>query len=474
MMMFWIFLMIDLVTVGIFYAVYGRKQQYSEGMLMGVHMPQSAAESEEVTAFIAKYTKRSHRFYFWNTVAGALISALNFWYMSVFMLMWSLWLVELCVGGILLLYRTHRKLYDLKVERGWVGSGGSHILAAGTKTSTQTGKMGISPWWHTVLTVLILLPCLLPYVRDYLKNSDDGWVLLIVSVSVETLFAVLHVIMLRMQDKVYSEDAALNDRVNGMRKQTWSRMLLGCGICNAAAYLTAAQFMDGKGWLGSGVYVAYIILESFPIVLLLGGFFYMAKRKYTLLAQNQKPLYIDDDVYWKNGWYSNPNDKRLIVQDWVCTWNYATNMARPAGKISLAAGLLIGVGCLVVAVVMIFKMEFTPIEVRISTDEVAVTSGYSDLFLTYDEITDVELLDSLPKDDYRRVNGGDDGRMLVGKFRGKETGKCRMYLYVGYEPILMIGTEDGPAYINSKTDGEARQWEKAIRDNLTRLAAEEH
>ena len=113
MMMFWIFLMIDLVTVGIFYAVYGRKQQYSEGMLMGVHMPQSAAESEEVTAFIAKYTKRSHRFYFWNTVAGALISALNFWYMSVFMLMWSLWLVELCVGGILLLYRTHRKLYDL-------------------------------------------------------------------------------------------------------------------------------------------------------------------------------------------------------------------------------------------------------------------------------------------------------------------------------------------------------------------------
>ena len=200
----------------------------------------------------------------------------------------------------------------------------------------------------------------------------------------------------------------------------------------------------------------------------------MAKRKDTLLAQNQKPLYIDDDVYWKNGWYSNPNDKRLIVQDWVCTWNYATNMARPAGKISLAAGLLIGVGCLVVAVVMIFKMEFTPIEVRISTDEVAVTSGYSDLFLTYDEITDVELLDSLPKDDYRRVNGGDDGRMLVGKFRGKETGKCRMYLYVGYEPILMIGTEDGPAYINSKTDGEARQWEKAIRDNLTRLAAEEH
>ena len=56
MMMFWIFLVVDLITVGIFYAVYGRKQQYCEGMLMGVHIPKSAAESEEVRSIRRDHT----------------------------------------------------------------------------------------------------------------------------------------------------------------------------------------------------------------------------------------------------------------------------------------------------------------------------------------------------------------------------------------------------------------------------------
>lgn len=80
MMMFWIFLAVDMFTLGIIYAVYGEKREYSEGMLMGVHMPESAAESEEVTAFMGKYRKRTKRFYLWNVVAGSLICLLNFWY----------------------------------------------------------------------------------------------------------------------------------------------------------------------------------------------------------------------------------------------------------------------------------------------------------------------------------------------------------------------------------------------------------
>lgn len=466
MMMFWLFLVVNLVTVGMFFAVYGRKQQYCEGMLMGVHIPKSAAESEEVVSFIGKYTKRSHQFYLWNTIASVLISLLNFWYISAFMLVWSLWLTELCVGALLLVYRTHRKLYDLKVERGWIGSTGSRIMAADTKTSAQSGRMGISPWWHLVLVALILMPCLLPGVRDYLKHSDDGWILLTVGVSVGILFAVLHAVILRVRNKVYSEDADVNYRINRMWKSTWSWVVLGCGICNTLAYLVMAQFMDERGWISGGVYTVYIILQSFPVLFLLSGFFYMYKRKAALLEEDEKPLYIDDDVYWKNGWYNNPNDKRLIVQDWVCSWNYATNMARPAGKISLAAGIIIGVGCLIFAVVMTFKMEFTPIEMWIDPQKVEITSGYSDFSLAYDEITDVEIMEELPEDDYKRVNGGDDGRVLVGKFRGEETGKCWMYIYVDYKPILKISSEEGTVYINSKTDGEVERWAADIREKL--------
>ena len=145
MMMFWIFFVVDLFTIGIFYAVYGGKRTYSEGMLMGVHMPESAARSEEVAAFMNQYRKRTNQFYLWNGIAGTAVCLLDFWYTPVFFIVWSLWLLEMCAGAVILVYVTHRKLYDLKVERGWVGSGNSCILAVDTRTSSQTGKMGLAP-----------------------------------------------------------------------------------------------------------------------------------------------------------------------------------------------------------------------------------------------------------------------------------------------------------------------------------------
>ena len=42
MMMFVIFLIVNVGTIGIFYGVYGTKRKYEEGMLMGVHLPGSA------------------------------------------------------------------------------------------------------------------------------------------------------------------------------------------------------------------------------------------------------------------------------------------------------------------------------------------------------------------------------------------------------------------------------------------------
>lgn len=86
--------------------------------------------------------------------------------------------MEVCIGAILLLYRTHRKLYDLKMKNGWIGSNGSKIMTADSAVdatvSAQSEKMGMSPLWHILFCGLIVLPCLLPQVRLYLKESEDG------------------------------------------------------------------------------------------------------------------------------------------------------------------------------------------------------------------------------------------------------------------------------------------------------------
>ena len=84
MLMFWIFIFVDLFTMGIIYAVYGGKRTYSEGMLMGVHMPESAAKSGEVTSLMDQYRRRTKQFYLWNGIVGAAVCLLNFWYICVY------------------------------------------------------------------------------------------------------------------------------------------------------------------------------------------------------------------------------------------------------------------------------------------------------------------------------------------------------------------------------------------------------
>lgn len=466
--MFWLYTGINLFTVGIFYAVYGGRRRfvYSEGKLLGVHLPESAAKGEEVTAFMERYRRRSGQFYLWNTIAGVLICFLNFWYISIFMIVWSVWLTEMCGGAIAMLYRTHRKLYDLKVERGWIGSGGSRIMAADTRASAEAGRTGVSPWWHLVCLFLILMPLLLPSVRAHLREAAADGILLASGAMISVLFLILQKVILRNRNKVYSEESELNLQINRMQKNVWCWALIGGDIFNVAACLTAAQYMDAKGWLSTGVYMVYTILESIPALFLLGGYLYIARKKRNLLTRDEKPLYLDDDVYWKNGWYSNPHDRSLLVQDWVCSWNYATNMARPAAKVCLVlAAAVIGIGLPALCAVML-RLDFTPIELRAGETKVEITSGDSDLTLGYDEILGVQVLEELPEDDYTRSRGVSDGRQLQGRFRGKETGRCRMYLYVGYEPLLEIRTEEGPVYINSKTDGEVEEWYRQIVGRL--------
>jgi len=326
--------------------------------------------------------------------------------------------------------------------------------------------MGLSPWWHVLFAALILMPCLIPGIRTFIRTSAEGRILLMTSLAVCLVFATLHAVLRRTRNRVYSEDSGLNTEINRMQKNAWSWALAGCGAFNALGYLYLAGCVENGNWIGSWAYTVYFMLESVPVLFLIGGMVYIRSKRAKLLAADPAPLYIDDDVYWKNGWYSNPNDKRLLVQDWICPWNYTSNMARPAAKVFLVLTVVLVAGILVVTGTMLARFELTPIGLELTQDSVEITSGYSDLTVGYEDIRDVGLREELPDDDYKRVNGGDTDQMLVGRFKGKETGNCRMYIYTEYSPILEITTADGPVYVNSRTDGEAEKWYEEIREMI--------
>ena len=124
--------------------------------------------------------------------------------------------------------------------------------------------------------------------------------------------------------------------------------------------LVPASWISGGAWIflafcGSisgpdlpagcyGVYAFFLMVSAAALLVPLG--LAVGKRK-EILDADQAPCYVDDDVYWKYGWYNNPNDRHILVQDRFNSMNYSFNFGRPAVKVILgilaAAGYAVGI-----------------------------------------------------------------------------------------------------------------------------------
>ena len=96
--------------------------------------------------------------------------------------------------------------------------------------------------------------------------------------------------------------------------------------------------------------------------------------------------------------------------------------------------------------------------------EVRITSGYTNTTMNKKEIRSVKLLENgLPEDHYNRTNGFSDEKLLLGKFEGKKTGKCRMYVWLDQENVIEIKATDYTVFINSKDEDEMNAWYQALK-----------
>ena len=103
MMLFWILAITDLIMVGITWAVYGSSATYRDGMLLGVHLPESAASLPPVVQLTDSYKKRIRQFYLLHLFLGVAVAAPFFWRTSVAMILWCIWLCVFLIRAVSLL-----------------------------------------------------------------------------------------------------------------------------------------------------------------------------------------------------------------------------------------------------------------------------------------------------------------------------------------------------------------------------------
>ena len=230
-------------------------------------------------------------------------------------------------------------------------------------------------------------------------------------------------------------------------------------ICNAIAWLYLAYRMTKEEWIYNLDIIIYATVICVPVIIAIATAVWIKKQKNVLQCEDETPMYMDDDYYWRNGWYDNPGDPRLFVQDRFNSMNYTTNVGKPAGRYMFGGICIVVVVLLFWMCIVFLRMDFTPIRLVADGAEVRITSGYTNTTMKKNEIRSVKLLENgLPEDHYNRTNGSSDEKQLLGKFDGKKTGKCRMYVWLDQENVIEIKTADYTVFINSKDTDEMNTW----------------
>ena len=219
-----------------------------------------------------------------------------------------------------------------------------------------------------------------------------------------------------------------------------------------------------KEWIYNLDIIIYATALCVPVIIAIATAMWIKKQKNVLQCEDETPMYMDDDYYWRNGWYDNPGDPRLFVQDRFNSMNYTTNVGKPAGRYMFGGICIVVVVLLFWMCIVFLRMDFTPIRLVADGAEVRITSGYTNTTMKKKEIRSVKLLENgLPEDHYNRTNGFSDEKQLLGKFEGKKTGKCRMYVWLDQENVIEIKATDYTVFINSKDEDEMNAWYQALK-----------
>ena len=370
MMLFWILAITDLIMVGITWAVYGSSATYRDGMLLGVHLPESAISLSPVAQLTDSYQKHIRKFYLLHLVLGVVVAIPFFWLASIGITLWCIWLCVFLIRAVSLLYSAHRQLYLLKQDLKLCNPAEEPFTAAvDTHTATQTGKTALSLYWHLLPLAMVFIPLFFSPVRNYIHSDTTGLLFLVIWIAVWLLFLLISWCYSKTGNRIYSAHSEINLAINMQEHRSWSRMFFFYSLCNSLAFISELIFLANDLEWYWWSHLLFFIFQTIPIVTIFVIYFRVKKKKAQILAADDAPIYVDDDYYWRNGWYNNPVDPRLIVPDRFCGTNFTTNMGRPAGKI-LTAGLAVVVAGLLIWMCGLFlRMDFVPVQMSIDGKE---------------------------------------------------------------------------------------------------------
>lgn len=303
---------------------------------------------------------------------------------------------------------------------------------------------------------------------------------------------IFHIYVNRHERTVYSSDTQLNQTVNRTMKIYKGLAMLILSATNAVAWvyitidtlihcissanksrqISLSDILNFKGAIvdvslcSSALYV-YIFIQTLAAIGLFAPLLMAQSRKRELLAADTQPLYVDDDEYWKTGYYYNPSDPHVLVQNRLQSGNYTFNYATRSAKIFTGLTYILITACIVWTIGVLVPFINVHIDTQLDSDRLIISAAIYSSEVYFDDIEDVQLLDELPDDNFVRVNGGATDEYLIGHFKSSTYGKCEMYVYADSYPVIMIKTRDEVIFMNAKDSDDTCSVFRSIFHTFT-------
>lgn len=456
----------NILVVGCVHYAFWQYGKYQDSRILGVTLTKEQYEKENVQNIVMGYKTVFRRLMIVGYITSFVVMVPFNWYMSIWLILELVWIFGI-IGLVQWVYiQYHKRLYGVKKKEGWVCGQKVNEITIDTRLSLVKDKMPLSAWYFIPSIIIIALPLASRAFRAYLlEDLEMAVVILGCMALVKAAYILLYYLFSKRKSVIYSQNSEINIACNRLSKRGFSIIFIVASTLDSVSYLVIIGEQISMAGISMVSVVIFCIIQSGIVAGMIYGLHIIKKKRGAILQDDATSYIVDEDEYWASGFYCNPNDNRLLVAERENSMSMGFNMAKKSAWV-ITIGTIIGTVVLLGwTATVCLRFDFVEPKYMVE-DNFQIQYDFYSLTVEFDEIESIKLVEDLPDVRISKDNGAATDQYSIGCFRIRNQGRCHLYVYHGYDPIVEIKRENDVIYFNSKTEGATERYYEEIVEKM--------